>query len=689
MLLCYLQGPEIQAVMTVTLGTYLKTQKMNLIQKLSSGIPNVVTYLDDIILTGATDDEHRRTLKLVLGRLKEVGLRIRKEKFTFFQKEVEYLGHSLSSKGIRADPKKTAAIVNMPLPTNIAKLRFFLGMCNFYTEFVPKLAEMCSPLNQLLRKEARWNWTGEHTKAVERVKRLLNSPLLLTHYHPEWPIVLAADASNEGIGAVVYHRLRDGTVKVIAPASKMLNAAQRNYGQIEKEALALVYGVKKFHKYLWGRRFTLLTDHKPLVSIFGSKKGVPQMAACRLTRWAIALMNYSFDIEYRSTKNFCQADCLSRLPSSSDELFDANFDHREAEDELTVKQLIVELQAELPVTARVIAEATEKDSVLKQVKQFVLSGWPEKCPREELRSYFIKRTELSVSYGCLLWGIKTTAMNKDIEMKAQSCEGCATAQKNPAKVAVKPWEVADRPWKRIHVDFAGPINGNMFLIVVDAHSKCPEVLHMSQITTEQTIESLKTVFARTDFDDLSYYSTSEYKANTVRDAFEKTNKKLRNCSDRRFKISKTVMACNYARDRKLWRKGVTGDVVCSTPKDDKRTKCVTKAQGLLTVKRKKIIRKRRKLNEVGSLPDEALSAGNSPNLADKNAQDLESPNIFQDQTSTPHKVSVDSSKATVYAESKATSIKLCPKAAQSTKHLKHGGGVVGHGMEPQVETFIH
>ncbi|XP_003367120.1 retrotransposable element Tf2 155 kDa protein type 1 [Trichinella spiralis] len=164
-----------------------------------AGIPNVAAYLDDIILTGATDDEYRRTLKLVLGRLKEFGLRIRKEKCTFFQREVEYLGHILSSKGIRADPKKTAAFVNMPLPTNIAKLRSFLGMCNYYTEFVPKLTEMCSPLNLLLRKDARWKWTAEHTRAMERVKRLLNSALLLTHYHPEWPIVLAADASNEGI----------------------------------------------------------------------------------------------------------------------------------------------------------------------------------------------------------------------------------------------------------------------------------------------------------------------------------------------------------------------------------------------------------------------------------------------------------------------------------------------------------
>ncbi|KRZ19764.1 Uncharacterized protein T4B_5148, partial [Trichinella pseudospiralis] len=364
---------------------------------------------------------------------------------------------------------------------------------------------------------------------------------------------------------------------------------------------------------LWGRRFTLLTDHKPLVSIFGLKKGVPQMAACRLTRWAIALMNYSFDIEYCSMKNFCQADCLSRLPSSSYELFDANFDHREAEDELTVKQLIVELQAELPVTARVIAEAIEKDSVLKQVKQFVLSGWPEKCPREELRSYFIKRTKLSVSYGCLLWGIKTTAMNKDIEMKAQSCEGCATAQKNPAKVAVKPWEVADRPWKRIHVDFAGPINGNMFLIVVDAHSKYNGtqftateftifwaqngIRHVTSAwyhvqsngQVERFIDTFKPALKQSEnhrppqkdrlreflmtYPHMSTKLTLsamflKRRISTVFDLMfprgienlKEQKRKMENTSgnraDRQFKIGKTVMVSDYTRDQKLWREGV-------------------------------------------------------------------------------------------------------------------------------------
>ncbi|KHJ40181.1 integrase core domain protein [Trichuris suis] len=242
----------------------------------------------------------------------------------------------------------------------------------------------------------------------------------------------------------------------------------------------------------------------------------------------------NFDIEYRSTRDFGQADCLSRLPSSSDELFDAKFDQHGAEEDLTVKRLIVEMQAELPA-----GEA------------LCLSEWPDRCPSKNLHDYFVRCTELSVSYGCLVWGIRTViptklrskilaklhqthpgrermvlmarqfcwwpGMSKDIEMKVRSCEGCITAQKNPPKVAVRPWEVADGPWKRIHVDFAN-VNGEMFMVVVDAHSKWPEVVHMQRITAQQTIETLKTIFARFGYpevlvsDNGTQFSASEFTA---------------------------------------------------------------------------------------------------------------------------------------------------------------------------------
>ncbi|KRX51535.1 Uncharacterized protein T09_14668, partial [Trichinella sp. T9] len=321
-------------------------------------------------------------------------------------------------------------------------------------------------------------------------------------------------------------------------------------------------------------------------------------------------------------------------------------------------------------------------------------------------------------------------MNKDIEMKAQSCEGCATAQKNPAKVAVKPWEVADRPWKRIRVDFAGPVNGKMFLIIVDAHSKWPEVLHMPHITTEQTIESLKTVFARFGFpevlvsdngtqftsteftifcpengirhvtsapyhaqsngqverfidtfkralkkstndrrprifNDFSCYSAPEYKANAVCENLEEQKRKMENTSrnraDRQFKIGETVMVRDYTRDRKLWREGVIvgqqGQVTWFVQVGSMRWKRHTNqmrhrntgiADGV-----------EEKDNEMGSLLDEALPAGKSPErnaAADENVQDTETPNIFQQQTSTSHKGSVDSPKATVHAESSSTTV---------------------------------
>ena len=133
---------------------------------------------------------------------------------------------------------------------------------------------MLHPLNALLQKDRRWKWSSECQQAFDQAKQMLSSSQLLTHYSPSLPIKLAADASEYGVGAVISHVGTDGNEHPIAFASKTLSTSERNYSQIEKEALALMFGVRKFQPYLYGRRFTLVTDHKPLLTILGPKRGV-------------------------------------------------------------------------------------------------------------------------------------------------------------------------------------------------------------------------------------------------------------------------------------------------------------------------------------------------------------------------------------------------------------------------------
>ena len=190
---------------------------------------------------------------------------------------------------------------------------------------------------------------------------------ILAHYEPSVPLRMASDASAYGLGAILSHVYPDGTERPIAYASCTLSVSERNYAQLEREALSLVFGIKKFHPYLFGREFQLLTDHKPLTTILGPKTGIPSLAAARLQRWALMLPGYKYQIKYKPTKWHGNADGLSRLLLKSGK----------SDDSISTSTIFNIHQIEaLPVTSRQIAEASRRHPILSRVLHYIRSGWP-------------------------------------------------------------------------------------------------------------------------------------------------------------------------------------------------------------------------------------------------------------------------------------------------------------------------
>ncbi|CAK1596228.1 unnamed protein product [Parnassius mnemosyne] len=250
-------------------------------------IEGVVVFLDDVLIASDTIENHIHTLRKVLDKLKEYGLKLKREKCEFFVEKVKYLGYVMNKEGIHPDPDKIESILLMSPPRDISELRSFLGMVNFYSRFVTNLSTILQPLYELLKKDSTWKWDKLEQQAFTVVKRRLSDAVALSHYEPGAPLVVTCDASARGLGAVLAQRDAAGRERPVMCVSRALTAAECNYSQIQKEALAIVFAVKKFHQYIYGRRFTLRTDHKPLVTIFGPHQGIPSMTASRLQRWAL------------------------------------------------------------------------------------------------------------------------------------------------------------------------------------------------------------------------------------------------------------------------------------------------------------------------------------------------------------------------------------------------------------------
>ena len=489
-------------------------------EEVLQGIPKVVVYLDDILAASDSEEEHVKLLDTILSRIEAAGLRLRKSKCTFGVSSVTYLGHKIDADGLHTVPEKVKAVQDAPSPTDVAQLRSYLGLLSYYSRFLPQLSTVTAPLNQLLRASQPWKWTRMEEQAFQASKRLLLSSRVLMHFNPDLDVVLSCDASAYGIGAVLAHRLPDGTERPIAFASRSLTATERKYAQIEREGLACVFGVKRFHNYLFGRLFTLVTDHKPLVSLFNEQRAIPAHASARIQRWALILAAYQYGLRFRTTAQNSNADAMSRLPLPGPT--------GEPPVPAETVLLLDHLNAS-PVTAAQIRKWTSHDPRLARVLRLIQEGWPSECEKE-LQPFRSRHTELSVQDGCILWGnrvvipqpgrkqileelhaghpgiarMKSLArmfvwwpqMDKDIEMRVQGCLECQQNQPVPAKAPLHPWEWPSKPWSRLHVDFAGPVQGHMLLVLIDAYSKWIEVFAVKSTTSTVVMQCLRSVFAR-------------------------------------------------------------------------------------------------------------------------------------------------------------------------------------------------
>lgn len=267
-----------------------------------------LVYLDDIIVWSSSVSEHETKLREVFERLKQHQLLLQPDKCNFLMEEIKFLGHIVSGSGVRMDPDKVRAVTNYPTPKSSKQVKSFLGLVGYYRKFISHFAEIAKPLNNLQKKNVPFIWGHSERDAFETLKTAITTQPVLQYPHfKQGQFVLTTDASKIALGAI----LSQGPVgkdKPIAYASRTLNRAEANYSTTEQELLAIVWATKHFRPYLYGTKFTIVTDHKPLRWLFAIAD-----AGSRLMRWRLKLMEYEYDIVYRAGKLNVNADALSRV----------------------------------------------------------------------------------------------------------------------------------------------------------------------------------------------------------------------------------------------------------------------------------------------------------------------------------------------------------------------------------------
>jgi hypothetical protein len=466
------------------------------------GCQGVEIFIDDIAVWGTTKEEHDVRLRQVLERCKKTGIHLNKKKCRIGVQEATYLGHIVSSSGLKVDPKKVEAVRNMPHPRTKEELHRFLGMITYLSKFIPDCSIKTQPLRKLMKKGIKFEWTEEQEKAYQVLINMCSQAPTLAFFNPHKKLTVSVDACQDGLGVCL---LQEG--QPIAYGSCSLTETQRKYAQIEKEMLAIVYGCQRFSQFIWGRPVEIETDHKPLETIF--KKPMADISP-RLLRMLMKLQNYNLTVRYKPGRQLLLADHLSRSHLNSTVIC------QKLEKSLEMQVLTVSSPLSLPETSlQKYQTATAGDSVLQGLGKLIKYGWPEhknQLEDPELKNYWSVKEDLYQHDGLIFRGhqlvipaelrktllkqmhydhggiTKTLArareaiywpkMNHDIKRVIESCFSCQTMSRSNEKQPMIVRNLPEYPFQRVSMDYFECL-GRKYLVIIDAFSHWFDIFSIS------------------------------------------------------------------------------------------------------------------------------------------------------------------------------------------------------------------
>ena len=476
------------------------------------GIKGVDVVTDDILIYGETMSDHNQSLRTVLQRARHCNLKLNPDKSKICKTEVKYVGHLLTAQGVKPDPERVQAIVDMPDPVDKKGVQRFLGMVGYVHKFIPNMSDIAKPLRTILGKDIAWHWQTEQVEAFNKLKSCLKSAPVLRYYDVKKPITVQVDACKTGLGAVL---LQEG--QPIAMASKALDNVQSGYAVIEKELLAICFGCVKFHNYIFGKKTIVQTDHKPLVAIM--TKPLYTLSA-RMQRMRMRLQNYHIEVKYVKGTHLLFADTLSRAHSvkcTPHDLFNSD-----------ISVTAIDISSDLLSDIR---EETNRDETMLNLRKLILNGWPHKTQEihPRLQQYHKHKDVLTIQEGLITKNNKIIIPDKlqntilhhiheshlgltkskqlardnvfwpgiDTQLTdiINRCNVCQNNRKHLHREPLKSHEIPDLPYSKVGTDIF-EINNKTFLITIDYFSKYPEITQLPNTRAATVIEALKNNFAR-------------------------------------------------------------------------------------------------------------------------------------------------------------------------------------------------